>query len=116
VTATGVAAAKIRGPITLMVPLVRLVANDRPMPVTIQLQLPRSLVLDGMPMYALDKHTRTGREAIRNLVKYNYEIRECLRRLPQLSGMMLPIWRRFMPMLPPWHPSSHGTAMMNWKH
>jgi hypothetical protein len=31
-------------------------------------------------MYALDKHTRIGLEAIRNLVKYNYEIRECLKR------------------------------------
>ena len=31
-------------------------------------------------MYALDKHTRIGLEAIRNLVKHNYEIRECLER------------------------------------
>ena len=31
-------------------------------------------------MYALDKHTRVGREAIRNLVKYNSEIRNCLQR------------------------------------
>ena len=37
-------------------------------------------MLDGVPMYALDKHTRTGREAIRDLVKYNSEIRECLSR------------------------------------
>jgi hypothetical protein len=80
VAATGIAAAKIRDPITLMVPLVWLAANDGPAPVTIQLELPRSLVLDGIPLYALDKHTRTGREAIRNLVKFNYEIRECLRR------------------------------------
>jgi hypothetical protein len=80
VAATGVAAAKIRDPITLMVPLVWLVVNDGPAPVTMQLDLPRSLVMDGIPMYALDKHTRTGREAIRSLVKYNYEIRECLRR------------------------------------
>jgi hypothetical protein len=29
-------------------------------------------------MYALDKHTRIGREAIRNLAKTNPEIRECL--------------------------------------
>jgi hypothetical protein len=31
-------------------------------------------------MYALDKHTRIGQEAIRNLVKYNSAIREFLER------------------------------------
>ena len=63
--------------ITLMVPLVWLAADQG---VATELEVPRSLVLDGVPMYALDKHTRTGREAIRDLVKYNSEIRECLSR------------------------------------
>jgi hypothetical protein len=31
-------------------------------------------------MYALDKHTRLGLEAIRSLVKFNHEIRDCLGR------------------------------------
>jgi hypothetical protein len=36
--------------------------------------------------------------------------------LPQLSGMLLPIWLPFMPMLHPWHPSSLGMGQINWKH
>ena len=45
-----------------------------------QSAVPGSLVLDDIPMYALDKHTRIGLEAIRSLVKYNSEIREFLER------------------------------------
>ena len=80
VAATGIAATKTREPITLMVPLVWLAANDGQVPTVLEAAVPRSLVLDEIPMYALDKHTRVGLEAIRKLVKYNYEIRECLKR------------------------------------
>ena len=77
VAATGIAATKSREPITLMVPLIWLVANDE-VPVVVACPVPRASVLDGIPMYALDKHTRIGLEAIRSLVKHNHEIRECL--------------------------------------
>jgi hypothetical protein len=80
VAATGIAAAKSREPITLMVPLIWLAANDAQVPTVLEAAVPRSPVLKDIPMYALDKHTRIGLEAIRNLVKYNCEIRECLER------------------------------------
>jgi hypothetical protein len=80
VAATGIAAAKSREPITLMVPLIWLAANDAQVPTVLKAAVPWSPVLDDIPMYALDKHTRVGLESIRNLVKYNYEIRECLER------------------------------------
>jgi MgsA AAA+ ATPase C terminal len=80
VAATGIAATKSREPITLMVPLIWLAANDDQARTVLEAEAPRSPVLDGIPMYALDKHTRLGLEAIRNLVKYNHEIRELLER------------------------------------
>jgi hypothetical protein len=80
VAATGIAATKSREPITLMVPLIWLAANNGKVPTVLEAAVPWSPVLDDIPMYALDKHTRVGLEAIRNLVKYNHEIRECLER------------------------------------
>jgi hypothetical protein len=80
VVATGIAATKSREPITLMVPLIWLAAHDAQVPTVVEGAVPPSLVLDDVPMYALDKHTRIGLEAIRSLVKYNYEIRVCLER------------------------------------
>ncbi len=78
--ATGLAATKIRDPITLMVPLIWAAANEDPASEIISPDVPRSSVMDGVPMYAFDKHTRIGREAIRDLIKYNFAIRECLNR------------------------------------
>ena len=90
VVSTGVAATASREPITLMVPLVWLAAHHEAQePTTVHLDVPRSSVIGGVPNYALDQHTRTGREAIRELVKYNAEIRECLERYvarPQRNG------------------------------
>ena len=80
VAATGIAAAKSREPITLMVPLICLAAYDGQAPTVLEAAVPGTLVLDDIPMYALDKHTRVGLEAIRSLVKYNCEIREFLER------------------------------------
>jgi hypothetical protein len=80
VAATGIAATKCREPISLMVPLICLVANDAQVPIVVASAVPGTTVLDGIPMYALDKHSRVGLEAIRNLVKYNSEIREFLER------------------------------------
>jgi MgsA AAA+ ATPase C terminal len=80
VVSTGVAVTASREPITLMVPLVWLAAEEKQVPATVHLDIPRSCNIYGVPAYALDKHTRTGREAIRELVKYNSEIRESLER------------------------------------
>ena len=80
VVATSIAVTKSREPITLMVPLIWLAANDAQVPTVLDAVVPQSPVVDDIPMYALDKHTRVGLEAIRNLVKYNNEIRELLER------------------------------------
>ena len=80
VVATGIAATKSREPITLMVPLIWLAAYDGQAPTVVEAAVPWSPVLDDIPMYALDKHTRIGQEAIRSLVKYNSAIREFLER------------------------------------
>jgi MgsA AAA+ ATPase C terminal len=80
VAATGIAAAKSREPITLMVPVIWLAANDAKVSTVLKAAVPWSPVLDDVPMYALDKHTRAGLEAIRGLVKHNFEIRDVLER------------------------------------
>jgi hypothetical protein len=80
VAATGIAATKSREPITLMVPLIWLAARDAKEPTVLEASVPGTLVLDGIPMFALDKHTRIGQEAIRSLIKYNSAIRDFLER------------------------------------
>jgi hypothetical protein len=78
VVATGIAAMKSREPITLMVPLIWLAVHDAEVSTVLEAMVPGTIVLDGISMCALDKHTRIGQEAIRSLVKHNHEIRECL--------------------------------------
>jgi hypothetical protein len=78
VTATGIAAQKTREPIILMVPLVWLAANHHGHPTTTRSGIPATKVVDGVPMYALDKHTRLGREAIRRFASENDEVRVTL--------------------------------------
>jgi len=78
VATTGIAAVKTREPIALMVPLIWLVANEAKNLFVLNEAVPRSPIFHEIPMYALDKHTRIGLEAIRNLVKFNHEIRDCL--------------------------------------
>jgi hypothetical protein len=80
VTATGIAAQKTREPITLMVPLVWLAANRHSHPAITKSEVPVSKIVEGVPMYALDKHTRLGREAIRRFASENDEVRETLAR------------------------------------
>jgi hypothetical protein len=79
VAVTGIAAVTSREPMTLMVPLLWLMAKEQ-VPAVIVSECPPTMNVDGVPLYALDKHTRTGREAIRELVKSNPAIRECLKR------------------------------------
>ena len=69
---------EVREPITLMVPLIWLVAHDGQTPTIVEAAVPGTIVLDGISACALDKHTRLGLEAIRSLVKHNSEIREFL--------------------------------------
>jgi MgsA AAA+ ATPase C terminal len=80
VTATGIAAQKTREPITLMVPLVWLAANRLSHPTMTKSELPVSKIVDDVPLYSLDKHTRLGREAIRRFTSENEEVRVTLAR------------------------------------
>jgi hypothetical protein len=80
VTATGIAAQKTREPITLMVPLIWLAAYRHSNPTITKSEVPATKVVDGVPMYALDKHTRLGREAIRRFALENEEVRDTLAR------------------------------------
>jgi hypothetical protein len=80
VVSTGLAVTASREPIAVMVPLVWLAAHEEQVPTMVHRDVPRSCDIDGVPAYALDKHTRTGREAIRQLAKCNPEIRGCLER------------------------------------
>jgi hypothetical protein len=78
VNATGIAAQKTREPITLMVPLIWLASRSGEGSTIIKSEVPPSKVIDGVPMYALDKHTRLGREAIRHFALENDEVRAVL--------------------------------------
>jgi MgsA AAA+ ATPase C terminal len=79
VAATRIAAARTREKITAMVPLIWLAARnsnkavcDRPIPPLVK--------ADDVPLYALDKHTRLGREAIWRFACKNDSVRACLAR------------------------------------
>jgi hypothetical protein len=78
--AIGFAAQKTREPITLMVPLVWLAATRHGHPAITESEVPVAKIVDDAPMYALDKHTRLGREAIRRFASENDEVRETLAR------------------------------------
>src|SRR5215813_8853174 len=80
VTATGIAAQKTREPITLMGPLVWLAATRHGRPTISESKLPVAKIVDEVPMYSLDKHTRLGRDAIRRFASENEEVRETLAR------------------------------------
>jgi hypothetical protein len=75
--AAEVVAVKARTPMALMVPLVWAVANAGETTLA-DCALPQTTVVDEVPMYALDKHTRGGREAIRMFARLNRSVSECL--------------------------------------
>ena len=80
VTATGIAAQKTREPMTLMVPLIWLAANCQNHPTITESEVPVAKIVDGVPMYSLDKHSRLGREAVRRFASENDEMQETLAR------------------------------------
>ena len=78
VTATSIAAQKTREPITLMVPLIWLAANCHSHPTITKSEVPVTKIVDDVPLYSLDKHTRLGREAIQRFASENDEVRGTL--------------------------------------
>ena len=79
VVATDVAAGRTREPITVMVPLIWLAAATSQQSVC-DFQVPPLARGGDVPLYALDEHTRRGREAIWRLACDNEGVRTCLER------------------------------------
>jgi hypothetical protein len=80
VGATGVAARRTREPIVLLVPLIWLAAAAGKASATVvDASVPDGPAIGGVPLYALDKHSRLGREAIGRFAMENEPVRACLR-------------------------------------
>jgi hypothetical protein len=79
VAATGIAAARTREPITAMVPLIWLAARNSEKRVC-DCAVPPLVKTADVPLYALDKHTRPGREVIWRFACENDSVRACLAR------------------------------------
>lgn len=79
VEATEHAFKKSNEPFLLMLPL--LVGSTRAQGNTTskQIEVPKTRRVDSLPMYALDKHTRIGRAAIREFAAANDDVRRCLK-------------------------------------
>ena len=71
VSATGIAAIRTREPITVLVPLIWLAANEGRAPEVHDRPVPPSPIAGDVPLYALDMHTRLGREAIWRFAREN---------------------------------------------
>jgi hypothetical protein len=84
VAATEIAAARTREPITVMVPLLWLAARQSESRVC-DCAVPPLIKADDVPLYALDKHTRLGREAIWRFACENDTVRACLERFVPAS-------------------------------
>jgi hypothetical protein len=84
VAATGIAAARTREKITAMVPLIWLAARKSENRVC-DCAVPHLVKADDVPLYALDKHTRLGREAIWRFACENDFVRACLARFVPTS-------------------------------
>ena len=84
VAATGIAAARTREPITAMVSLIWLAAGKSENRVC-DSAVPPLVKAGDVPLYALDKHTRLGREAIWRFACENDCVRACLARFVPAS-------------------------------
>jgi hypothetical protein len=78
--ATMAAARRTREPFNIMVPLVWLEIQRSGLSVARDVHLPHSPVIDGLPLCALDEHTRAGKQAINRLVAEHAGLRVCLQR------------------------------------
>jgi hypothetical protein len=76
--AAGMSAKRLGEPITLLAPLVWSAARPGDHPTVREMPLPLAASVEGLPLYALDKHTRLGKRAIEQFVRENEPVRECL--------------------------------------
>ncbi len=73
------AAKKTREPITLLAPLIRLEVKRSGPALIAEPALPETEFIDGVPLYAFDKHTRLGKRAIGELVRADTALKSCLK-------------------------------------
>ena len=78
VGATATAARQIGEPITILVPLLWLASRAVGFSQAQQVPVPPTRVAAGVPLYALDKHTRLGRAAIATFAAENGTVRQFL--------------------------------------
>jgi hypothetical protein len=76
--ASGFAAVRTREPICLMVPLIWREAFKDEVPEIEARETPPSPEVDGIPLYAFDKHTRIGLRAIQTFARENRAVSACL--------------------------------------
>lgn len=73
------ASKKTGEPIVLMAPLLLLAIGPEPSSQRVVTEaLPPSVLCNGIPSWVFDKHTRLGKAAVRQLLKENREVRDCL--------------------------------------
>jgi hypothetical protein len=80
IAATEIAASRTREPITVMVPLIWLAAQASKETSVCDCPVPALMQMGDVPLYALDEHTRLGREAIWRFARENSAVRSCLTR------------------------------------
>jgi hypothetical protein len=84
--ATEIAAARTREPITVMVPLIWLATQASTETSICDCLVPSLVQMGDVPLYALDQHTRLGREAIWRFARENLTVRSCMARyIPERS-------------------------------
>jgi hypothetical protein len=88
VTVTEIAANRTREPITLILPLIWLAAQESERGVR-DCAIPPLVMAGEVPLYALDEHTRLGREAIWRFARENDGVRACLERFVPAAQMFL---------------------------
>ncbi|MCZ7891891.1 hypothetical protein O9X99_09415 [Agrobacterium salinitolerans] len=73
------ASKKTSEPIVLMAPLLLLaIGRETSSARVVTEALPPSVLCNGIPSWVFDKHTRLGKSAVRQLLKENREVRDCL--------------------------------------
>lgn len=78
VLAANRAARRSREPIVIMAPLLWLAASKTARPHIVKLPVPGAPVIDDVPMYAFDKHTAIGKNAIHRFARENADVRRVL--------------------------------------
>jgi hypothetical protein len=80
VAATVLAAKRTRQPYAVLVPLVWLEVQRAGLTEVSDASIPASGFATGIPLYALDEHTRLGKRAINTLTEQSPSIRTCLQK------------------------------------